>query len=123
MSDSSKAIEYAKYCSYGWNRYWSTPKEQILYRKAQVNLIQSQEIEIQIPNDMNLKIGNLVRIDMPKSPSMGSPGETERESLINPISGKYLVTGIRRSFGNTTQSMKVRLNRDSLPYDPNSQSL
>jgi hypothetical protein len=123
VSDSSKAIEYAKYCSYGWNRYWSTPKEQILYRKAQVNLIQSQEIEIQIPNDMNLKIGNLVRIDMPKSSSMGSPGETERESLINPISGKYLVTGIRRSFGNTTQSMKVRLNRDSLPYDPNSQSL
>jgi len=40
---------------------------------------------------------------------------------VNPISGKYLVTGIRRLFdSDNNASMKLRLNRDSLPYDPSS---
>ena len=123
VTDTSKAIEYAKYCSYAWNRYWQTPKQQPMYRRAQVALIQSQEIEITIPNDMNLAIGNLVQVNLPKSTSLGDEGEIIRQGRINPISGKYLVTGIRRSFGgDNRQAMRVRLNRDSLPYDPNTQS-
>jgi hypothetical protein len=120
VTDTSKSVEYAKYCSYAWNRYWSTPKEQPIYRRAQVALIQAQEIEITVPNDMNLSIGNLVAVTMPRSKSREDPtGISSEISRVNPVSGRYLVTGIRRVFdGSNTSAMKVRLNRDSLPYDP-----
>ena len=118
--ETNKAVEYAKLCSYAWNRYWSTPKEQPMYRRAQVALIQSQEVEITVPNDMNLTIGNLVRLILPKSKSLAKTEDSANQERINPLSGRYLVTGIRRTFtGNNTQAMRVRLNRDSLPYDPN----
>ncbi len=112
--ETNKAVEYAKLCSYAWNRYWSTPKEQPMYRRAQVALLQSQEVEITVPNDMSMSIGKLVKLVLPKSPSMGN--ETQSN---NPIRGKYIVTGIRRQFVNNQQTMKLRLNRDSLPFDPN----
>lgn len=120
VTDTSKSVEYAKYCSYAWNRYWSTPKEQPIYRRAQVALIQAQEIEITVPNDMNLSIGNLVAVTMPRSKSREDPdGISSAISEVNPVSGRYLVTGIRRVFDSSnTSAMKVRLNRDSLPYDP-----
>ena len=120
VTDTSKSVEYAKYCSYAWNRYWSTPKEQPIYRRAQVALIQAQEIEITVPNDMNLSIGNLVAVTMPRSTARQDPtGISSEISRVNPVSGRYLVTGIRRVFdGSNTSAMKVRLNRDSLPYDP-----
>ena len=118
--EKNKAVEYAKYCSYAWNRYWSTPKEQPMYRRAQVALLQSQEIEITIPNDMNLTIGNLVRLNLPKSYSLGDTSQITNQIEADPIAGKYIVTGIRRMFSaSNTQAMKVRLNRDSLPFDPN----
>ena len=120
--EGSKAIEYAKYCSYAWNRYWSTPKEQPLYRRAQMELIQSQEIEITVPNDLSLEIGHIVSVSLPKPPSSSVDDKTAtKQQLLNPASGKYLVTGIRRIFSGTSsrQEMKVRLNRDSLPFDPN----
>ena len=117
----SKAIEYAKYCTYAWNRYWSTPEHQLMYRRAQMSLIQSQEIEITIPCDMNLEIGMLVGIDIPRSPSMSTePGQISRDSVVNASRGRFLVTGIRRTFTADNKSiMKVRLNRDSLPFNPN----
>ena len=120
VTDTSKSVEYAKYCSYAWNRYWSTPKEQPVYRRAQVALIQAQEVEITVPNDMDMSVGKLVGIRMPRSTSnMPEPGEVGEVSKVNPISGKYLVTGIRRVFdSDNNASMKLRLNRDSLPYDP-----
>jgi len=113
--EKNKAVEYAKLCSYAWNRYWSTPKEQPMYIRAQVALLQSQEVEITVPNDMSMSIGKLVKLVLPKSPSMGN--ETQSN---NPIRGKYIVTGIRRVYlANNQQTMKLRLNRDSLPFDPN----
>ena len=120
VTDTSKSVEYAKYCSYAWNRYWSTPKEQPVYRRAQVALIQAQEVEITVPNDMDMSVGKLVGIRMPRSTSnMPEPGEVGEVSKVNPISGKYLVTGIRRVFdSDNNATMKLRLNRDSLPYDP-----
>ena len=120
VTDTSKSVEYAKYCSYAWNRYWSTPKEQPIYRRAQVALIQAQEIEITVPNDMNLSIGNLVAVTMPRSKSREAEAGIAAEiSRVNPVSGRYLVTGIRRVFDSSnTSAMKLRLNRDSLPYDP-----
>lgn len=82
---------------------------------AQVALLQSQEVEITVPNDMSMSIGKLVKLVLPKSPSMGN--ETQSN---NPIRGKYIVTGIRRVYlANNQQTMKLRLNRDSLPFDPN----
>ena len=122
VTDASKAVEYAKYCSYAWNRYWSTPKEQPVYRRAQIALIQAQEIEITVPNDMNMSVGKLVSVQMPRSTS-NLPNSTTagNVSKVNPLSGKYLVTGIRRIFNSDNDaSMKLRLNRDSLPFDPSS---
>ena len=118
--EKNKAVEYAKLCSYAWNRYWSTPKEQPMYRRAQVALLQSQEVEITVPNDMGLTIGNLVRLNLPKSKSLGDTSQITKQLEVDPIAGKYIVTGIRRMFSaSNTQAMKVRLNRDSLPFDPN----
>tara|TARA_R110002095_G_scaffold71322_2_gene60757 strand:- start:22195 stop:22896 length:702 start_codon:yes stop_codon:yes gene_type:complete len=118
--EKNKAVEYAKLCSYAWNRYWSTPKEQPMYRRAQVALLQSQEVEITVPNDMGLTIGNLVRLNLPKSKSLGETSQITKQLEVDPIAGKYIVTGIRRMFSaSNTQAMKVRLNRDSLPFDPN----
>ena len=79
-----------------------------------------QEIEITVPNDMNLTIGNLVAVTMPRSTAHEDPdGIAADISRVNPVSGRYLVTGIRRVFDSSnTSAMKVRLNRDSLPYDP-----
>ena len=119
VTDTSRSVEYAKYCSYAWNRYWSTPKEQPLYRRAQVALIQSQEIEIVVPNDMDLSIGKLVRVDTGRSPDTVDDNLLGKVNKSDPLAGKYLVTGIRRVFDRDNSSMmRVRLNRDSLPYDP-----
>ena len=118
--ESSKALEYAKYCTYAWNRYWSTPEHQLMYRRAQMNLIQSQEIEITLPMDMNLSIGMVVGVDIPMSPSVEtSPGQSVRDGNLNASTGRFLVTGVRRTFTGERNGMKVRLNRDSLPFDPN----
>jgi len=118
--ESSKSLEYAKYCTYAWNRYWSTPEHQLMYRRAQMNLIQSQEIEITLPMDINLEIGMIVGVDIPLSPSIEiTPGQTVRDENLNTSSGRFLVTGIRRTFTGKRDAMKVRLNRDSLPFDPN----
>lgn len=119
VTDTSRSVEYAKYCSYAWNRYWSTPKEQPLYRRAQVALIQSQEIEIVVPNDMDMSIGKLVRVDTGRSPDTVDDNLLGKVDKSDPLAGKYLVTGIRRVFDRDNSSMmRVRLNRDSLPYDP-----
>ena len=69
---------------------------------------------------MNLSIGNLVAVTMPRSTARQDPtGIAAEISRVNPVSGRYLVTGIRRVFDSSNTSvMKVRLNRDSLPYDP-----
>ena len=69
---------------------------------------------------MDMSVGKLVGIRMPRSTSnMPEPGEVGEVSKVNPISGKYLVTGIRRVFdSDNNATMKLRLNRDSLPYDP-----
>ena len=91
-----------------------------MYRRAQMTLIQSQEIEITLPMDMNLTIGMVVGVDIPISPSVEtSPGQTIRDGNLNTATGRFLVTGVRRTFTGERNAMKVRLNRDSLPFDPN----
>jgi len=87
--------------------FYVTPPETPLRRQAQMMLFNAQRAVMTIyPNDQ-LKIGSIITIKKP-NPSIQYANRYDR------VSGKWMVTGITRTFKSTNiEFMVVSLNRDS----------
>ena len=109
-----KYREYLEYVRSVDARFWNTPKETPLYRKAQMSTLMMQKIIISVPGDLTIKTGTIVQLKTPKS-HRGAESEIDG-SLDSGISGKYLVLAVKHNLDsrNLTTS-KLTLVRDTKP--------
>lgn len=106
-----KYPEYLEYVrSYG-ARYWDTPLKSRLLRRAQIALLLSQEIEFVAPGNLELRVGNIIKLEFPTA--------TEASDIVieeNPMSGKWLVAKITHMMNaNNDYKMSITCVRDSVP--------
>jgi len=109
--------EYLQYIASEDVRYWNTPYETPLYRKAQMQLLMSSEIEIEVPGDFNVKVGSIIKTVFPVSMNVDSPaGDSAEENQMN---GKWLVVKIKHIFqAPSLHKMRITCVRDSKHIEP-----
>ncbi len=105
-----KFPEYLQYIGSEDVRYWNTPYETPLYRKAQMQLLFSSEVEIETPGDFNIKVGSIINAIFPVAVNNESPSEVE----ANQLNGKWLVVKIKHIFqAPSLHKMRLTCVRDS----------
>lgn len=107
-----KFPEYLQYIASEDVRYWNTPNETPLYRKAQMQLLMSNEIAITVPGDFNVKVGSIIKTVFPVALNSENPeGDSGTENQMN---GKWLVVKIKHIFqAPALHKMKLTCIRDS----------
>jgi len=107
--------EYLEYVASKDARYWNTPFKSILLRKAQMKMLFSTEIQIEVPGDFTVGIGDLIRIALPTAMNIGTSSiEGIDGPQPNRLSGKYLVTRIKHTIDQSSRhKMKLNCVRDS----------
>lgn len=106
--------EYLEYVRSVDARFWNTPKETPLYRKAQMSTMMMQKVILTVPGDLSIKAGTIVKIKVPKS---HRGGEDEISGGVDEgISGKYLVLVVKHNMDSRNLSTsKLTLVRDTRP--------
>lgn len=84
--------------------FWGTPLKTPLFRNAQMNLLQANEIEVVVPGDLSIKTGQIIFID-------GS-AETDPVSKKR-YHGKWLIFKIEHYMSPAEHLMRLVLVRDS----------
>ena len=109
-----KYNEYLEYVRSVDARFWNTPKETPLYRKAQLVTLMMQKIIISVPGDLKIKTGTIVNLKVPKS-HRGGTNEIDG-SLDSGISGRYLVLAVKHNMDSRNLfTSKLTLVRDTKP--------
>ena len=108
--------EYLEYVASKDARYWNTPFKSILLRKAQMKLIFSSEIEIDVPGDFAVSIGKIIetRLPAPLSSTLEDGSQTQK---INPLNGRWLVVQIKHIIESGGHVMRLKCVRDSNHVD------
>tara|TARA_Y100001963_G_C6791173_1_gene455471 strand:- start:3753 stop:5309 length:1557 start_codon:yes stop_codon:yes gene_type:complete len=111
-SYGEKYPEYLQYIASEDVRYWNTPNETPLYRKAQMQLLFSSEMEVEVPGDFNIRVGSVIDVVLPTSAQTNTPDDTEFE--VNQLNGNWLVVKIKHIFTlPSLHKMRLTLVRDS----------
>lgn len=71
-------------------------EEIIGYRQAQLNLLNLNRMKILIPGDINIKIGDIIQVNIPDV----SGDSQAKKKLDEFLSGKYIITALRHIIGN-----------------------
>ena len=101
--------EYLEYVRSIEATFWDTPLETPLLRRAQLGLLKAQTIQIDVPSNAQLRLGNIVELVLAASTAT-NVGELEE----HPMSGKWLVTAIKHVLDSTMHGMmRLTLMRDS----------
>jgi len=82
----------------------------LLQRASQFSLLNSMQMNIQIPGDPELRSGSVIDIEFPFFQPIDSPSKTEEDGLK---SGKYLITGIRHRIIDSVYISYLELSKDS----------
>ena len=118
-SAGPRYAEYLEYVRSVGCRYWDAPLKVRLLRKAQMALLQSQQIKIKVPGNLELRIGDIISIIFP--PAIESENVFSKSPGINPMSGKWLVMKIQHlQNSNNYYYMNVSCIRDSSPIGSSS---
>lgn len=107
--------KYLDYLNYNrtYATFWSTPPKTMLLRTSQIGLLFSNTLQITIPRNDKIKVGNLIMVDDVNP-------DSDMDQLYRRFSGKWLVTEIIHKFMAGQQDyMVLTLNRDSRYHDPN----
>lgn len=108
---------YPKYLEYVRSvdaRYWDTPFESRLLRKAQMEMIKSQEIEFTVPGNLELRIGEIIKINFPPARVTGFA----EDDIVNPMTGKWLVSKIKHTMTSANKyTMGITCIRDTNAYE------
>ena len=94
-----KYPEYLEYVASKDVRFWNTPLNTPLLRKAQETQLRSSEIMITVPGDFGLEVGMI--IELKNAPSANIEGITGREpgaDAYSILDGKWLIVGIKHTF-------------------------
>lgn len=86
--------EYLEYVRSVDATYWNQPLKSRLYRKAQMALLFSQRMQIEVPGDLSLRIGDIIKVI--HAPIAGEDGWDLQANLMG---GKWLVTKINHRMG------------------------
>jgi hypothetical protein len=85
----------------------------LLKRNSQMQQIEGCQLQLTLPGDSSLRIGNVINL---KVPSFEVKENVYQDWLDKYMSGKYVVTAIRHSLVSTGDyTMKIEISRDSLP--------
>ena len=80
---------------------------------ARNNLLFSQSLNISVPINIDLKVGEIINIEFPlKSDEDPSKSSKMGSDKTNDLSGKYLISELRHMIGNGTSSTQLQLIRD-----------
>ena len=102
--------EYLEYIRSIDARYWNTPLKTPLLRNAQLELLKSQQIQITVASNSDLRIGDVVELKFPPSVSTD---DIDTED-IHQLNGKWLVSAMKHSFGSSMVAISIiTLMRDS----------
>jgi hypothetical protein len=82
----------------------------LLQRASQFSLLNSMQMNIQIPGDPELRSGSVIDIEFPFFQPIDAPSKTEEDGLK---SGKYLITGIRHRIIDSLYISYLELSKDS----------
>lgn len=82
----------------------------LLQRASQFSLLNSMQMNIQIPGDPELNAGSTIEIDFPFFQPIDSPNKTEEDGLK---SGKYLITAIRHRIIDSVYVNYLEICKDS----------
>lgn len=90
----NKYPEYLEYVASHNVRYWNTPLEAPLYRKAQMKTLFNSEIEVDTIGDFNIRIGDIIELENAVSANIEGVdgGDSAPENLLD---GKWLVIRIK----------------------------
>ena len=92
--------------------FWDTPPHTPLYRVAQSALARSQVIQIGVVGNLNLRPGNIIRIEIP-------PEDVDSDVVAKNMSGKWMIHTITHEMNDQNiYFMKLTLMRDSLFKTP-----
>lgn len=109
--------EYLEYVRSIDARYWNTPLKTPLLRKAQIELIKAQRLQITAAVDLTVRVGDVVNLALSPSIATDLPDDDQPEESI--LNGKWLVVAIKHSITPTPAAkMKVTLMRDSHSKEP-----
>ena len=103
-----KYPEYLEYVRSIGAMFWNTPLKTPLMRNAQLGILKSQTIQIDVPSNAKIRLGNLIKLKMSASTAT-NVGELDE----HPMSGKWLITAIKHIFNSTMFGfMRLTLMRD-----------
>lgn len=109
-----KYREYLEYVRSVDARFWNTPKETPLYRKAQMSTLMMQKIIMSVPGDLTIKTGTIVNLKIPKS-QRGGVDEVDGD-VDQGMSGKYLILAVKHNMDSRNMiTSKLTLVRDTKP--------
>ena len=101
--------EYLEYVRSIDAQYWDTNLKSPLLRNAQLELLKSQTIEIQVPANSKIRIGDIVECNF-----AATTATNVQELNEHPLSGRWLVTGLTHTFDKQIKgSLFLTLRRDS----------
>jgi len=105
--------KFGKYLEYTRTQstYWDTVPQQPLWRNAQMNLIQSNELLLRIHGDLRLRPGTMIHV---KDKNLAPSNDYTK------IGGRWLVKSIVHNIGAfpIAHDMQLRLIRGTSPVDP-----
>ena len=95
---------------------WIKRNELAIYQNrsyARNNLLFSQSLNISVPINIDLKVGDIINIEFPlKSDEDPSKSSKMGSDKTNDLSGKYLISELRHMIGNGKSSTQLQLIRD-----------
>jgi len=104
-----KYPEYLEYVRSIESQFWNTPLETPLLRNAQLGLLKSQTIQIDVSSNSEVKLGNIVKLTLAATTASNTEDLNE-----HPMSGKWLITAIKHIFFSSLHGkMRLTLMRDS----------
>ena len=101
--------EYLEYVRSIEAQFWNTPLKTPLLRNAQLGILESQTIQIDVASNSEVKLGNIVKLNLAASTATNMEDIKE-----HPMSGKWLITAIKHTFNSSLKGyMRLTLMRDS----------
>ena len=97
--------KFAKYMEYNRTNatFWETPLDAPLYRTAQMALLNSNKVIIDVAGDMSVRVGDVIKLDVSLSAGYGR------------FHGYWLVSTIKHLFNKDVHIMRLTLSRE-LPH-------
>jgi hypothetical protein len=83
----------------------------LLSRASRLALLNNTRLNIDLPGDSSLSVGDVVSVSIPKADAQTDPNNIQRDGMM---SGKYLITGIRHQLVENTYFCHAELCKDSV---------